>query len=333
MGMWKNRDIWIPASVSAAIILAVTLAAAVIISPEAAGAVAFMGICLFALFMGTAFFREKSIRKLSEELDRILHGEEGLEISHFREGDLEILRDEIAKMTWTLNQQSRRLADDKAQLSRALADISHQIRTPLTSVNLMAERMRRPDISEGEWRKLLREMSHMLGRIGWLVDTLLKLSRLDAGTVTLKQEKFPVSSLIEDALRTFAVSMELHGQTCIADESEDICISGDYTWTLEALQNVMKNALEHTPEGGKIWIEIKDTVLYVQMSVIDSGPGIPKEDIPHLFERFYRGKTAGKDSFGIGLSLSRAVLSLENAVILAENSKDRGGCFILRFYK
>ena len=103
MGMWKNRDIWIPASVSAAIILAVTLAAAVIISPEAAGAVAFMGICLFALFMGTAFFREKSIRKLSEELDRILHGEEGLEISHFREGDLEILRDEIAKMTWTLN--------------------------------------------------------------------------------------------------------------------------------------------------------------------------------------------------------------------------------------
>ena len=76
--------------------------------------------------------------------------------------------------------------------------------------------MRRPDISEGEWRKLLREMSHMLGRIGWLVDTLLKLSRLDAGTVTLKQEKFPVSSLIEDALRTFAVSMELHGQTCIA---------------------------------------------------------------------------------------------------------------------
>ena len=138
MGMWKNRDIWIPASVSAAIILAVTLAAAVILSPEAAGAAAFMGICLFALFMGTAFFREKSIRKLSEELDRILHGEEGLEISHFREGDLEILRDEIAKMTWTLNQQSRRLADDKEQLSRALADISHQIRTPLTSVNLMA---------------------------------------------------------------------------------------------------------------------------------------------------------------------------------------------------
>lgn len=168
MGMWKNRDIWIPASVSAAIILAVTLAVAVILSPEAAGAAAFMGICLFALFMGTAFFREKSIRKLSEELDRILHGEEGLEISHFREGDLEILRDEIAKMTWTLNQQSRRLADDKEQLSRALADISHQIRTPLTSVNLMAERMRRPDISEGEWRKLLREMSHMLGRIGWL---------------------------------------------------------------------------------------------------------------------------------------------------------------------
>ena len=102
MGMWKNREYLDPGIRQRSIILAVTLAVAVILSPEAAGAAAFMGICLFALFMGTAFFREKSIRKLSEELDRILHGEEGLEISHFREGDLEILRDEIAKMTWTL---------------------------------------------------------------------------------------------------------------------------------------------------------------------------------------------------------------------------------------
>lgn len=332
MGIWKNKDIWVPCVVSVGMILAISFGAGILISPAAAGVAAFTGLALLAVFGATSLLRVNSVRKLSEELDRILHGEKELEISHFREGDLEILRDEIAKMTWTLRQQAQNLAADKEQLAGILADISHQIRTPLTAVNLMIERMKRPGISEEERRKLLREMSHMLERMGWLVDTLLKLSRLDAGTVILKKETFLAVDLVQEALRAFAVSMELRGQTCTVEHVQ-ASITGDYTWTLEALQNVIKNALEHTPYGGKIWIEIKDTALYVQIAVIDSGKGIPREDMAHLFERFYRGKNAGKDSFGIGLSFARAVLSLEDAVILAQNTKDRGGCFILRFYK
>lgn len=147
------------------------------------------------------------------------------------------------------------------RLGEALADISHQIRTPLTSLNLQAERLRSPALGEEEKRALLREMTGMLSR---------------------------VSRLVREALRPFEISMEIHSQICVRELEPGTVIQGDYTWTLEAVQNVIKNALEHTPEGGKVWVRARSTPLFAEIQVTDSGKGISERDLSHVFERFYR---------------------------------------------
>lgn len=333
MEIFRNRDMKQQGIAALAVVLTGSLLS-LYISAEAAAAVALTGGILSFLFLWFSWRKYRSIQSLSESLDEILHKEEALEIGHFKEGDLEVLRDEIVKLTARLNQQALQLKEDKRFLADALADISHQIRTPLTSLNLIAQRLRNPELSPEKQKSLQREMTHMLSRISWLVNTLLKLSRLDAGTVTFQHTCFRAVDLLEEALRPFAVSMELRGQTCIREWTGEEEIWGDYGWTLEAVGNVVKNALEYTPEGGRLQLTVRKTALYTELVVTDSGKGIPQEDIPHLFERFYKGKNAGKESFGIGLALTRAILSMEEGTIFAGNAKETGwgGRFTLRFY-
>lgn len=344
MAFFRNRDIRQQCAAFAGMILAGT-ALALLTVREAALPVLLAGCASWGLSLLFAWKRYRAVRRLGEELDSILHGapREGesrenesrgseAKLQHFREGDLEVLRDEIEKLLTRLNQQSALLAEDKRRLSEALADISHQIRTPLTSLNLQAERLRSPALGEEEKRALLREMTGMLSRISWLVETLLKLSRLDAGMVELKKEEFPAEDLVREALRPFEISMELRGQECVCELEPGTVIRGDYTWTLEAVQNVVKNALEHTPEGGKVWVSARSTPLFAEIQVTDSGEGIAERDLPHVFERFYRGQSAAAGSFGIGLALARSILAGQDGVIRAGNSQGRGGQFTMRFY-
>lgn len=293
---------------------------------------------LSGVYLVLTFKRYKEVRRLADDLDAILHREVGLtekagNMQHFREGDLEVLRDEIEKLLLQLQQKTELLQEDRGRLSAALADISHQIRTPLTSLNLQAERLRSRELPDQERRKLVRDMSEMLSRIGWLVDTLLKLSRLDAGTAEFTEEEICVEKLVKEALLPFELVMELHGQTCILDLEKEIRIRGDYIWILEAVQNVVKNALEHTPDGGRIWIQSEKTPLYTALRITDSGEGIREKDLPHLFERFYKGAHSVPGNFGIGLALAKAILKQEEAVIRAGNSREHGGEFTIRFYR
>ena len=165
------------------------------------------------------------------------------------------------------------------------------------------------------------------------METLLKLSRLDAGMVRLKKEEFLAEELVREALRPFEISMELHSQICVRELEPGTVIQGDYTWTLEAVQNVIKNALEHTPEGGKVWVRARSTPLFAEIQVTDSGKGISERDLPHVFERFYRGESAAAGSFGIGLALARSILAGQDGVIRAGNSQGKGGQFTMRFYR
>ncbi len=287
--------------------------------------------CMLRLFQDNRRYR--GMRTLAGQIDEVLHGDDVPEFKYFREVVNDTATTEIYKMTIRLKEQAELLQKDKASLADALADISHQIRTPLTTLNILLERMRSPELDIDTRRHLLQEARRMLSKIEWLVTALLKMSKLETGSILLQRETIHLSRFLEEALSPFEIAMEVHDKTCSISGAEGKTFAGDYAWTLEAVQNVIKNGLEYTPDGGTLTICCDENPLYTELKITDSGAGIPESDLPHLFERFYRGENAGKDSFGIGLALAQMILSRENAVIQAQNAPEGGGRFRIRFYK
>ena len=275
--------------------------------------------------------RYKRIAMLSESIDKILHGDNHISFDTYTEGELGILQSELSKMTIRLREQQKHLQDDRVYLSESIADISHQIRTPMTSINLLVAFLSEPDISEERRMELTHELFALLSRIDWLIATLLKISKLDAGTVRFKRETVTLQELVSKAAAPVLVPMELRGQELSI--KADGGFLGDIAWTSEALGNMIKNCMEHTPEGGKIEVVASETALYSEITVSDNGSGIDKDDLPHIFDRFYKGKNSGDDSFGIGLALARMIVTSQNGTIKAENKRSGGAVFTMRFYK
>lgn len=296
--------------------------------PAAAAALLFGGLYVYKMRK-----YKKSLRRLSGEMDRILHGSGELMLGSYEEGEISILRDEIYKMTVRLREQSEILAEDKEALADSLADISHQIRTPLTTLNLMTARMMREGDDPEQRKRILREMNRMLERIEWLITALLKMSKLDAGAIRLEPTDISMEGFLKKVLEPFEIQMDLRDQRCRIEGAEGMTFTADEAWTLEAVRNVVKNSLEYTPDGEALEISCEDNPLYTEISVCDSGPGIDPEDLPHLFERFYKGKNAGSSSFGIGLALAQSIMIRQNGVIRAENRQEGGSRFRIRFYK
>lgn len=286
-----------------------------------------------ALHLLSTYRRYQKIQRLSLEIDHVLHGADVLDFSDYREGELSILKIEIDKMLVRLREQAEDLKADSQYLSSALADISHQIRTPLTSIRLVLSLLSESGLSREEHRSLIHQLSILISRIDWLIAALLKLSRLDAGTVTLNQEYIFVQDLVAAAVTPLEISMELREQrfTFSAANGKE-AFRGDFAWTAEAIGNLLKNCMEHTPPGGEIRAFTSENAIFTELIIEDNGPGFAREDLPRLFERFYKGKNSGEESIGIGLSLSRTILSRQNATIKAENRPQGGARFILHFY-
>lgn len=275
--------------------------------------------------------RYKRIGNLAADVDKILHGDNEISLEEYSEGELAILHSEIYKMTVRLREQHQKLLNDKTYLADSIADISHQIRTPLTSINLLVQFLSEPDLSEERRQRLSHELRGLLSRIDWLIAALLKMSKLDAGTVQFKKETISLESLIHKGCSPVLVPMELRGQMLIVNAEGDFY--GDISWMCEALGNIVKNCMEHTPEGGRIEINASENVLYTEIVISDNGSGIAKEDLPHIFERFYKRKNSDDKSFGIGLALARMIIVGQNGTIKAENRRPEGATFSIRMYK
>lgn len=280
----------------------------------------------------STYIRYNRIYDLSADIDRILHGNDmNLSLDKYQEGELAVLQSEIHKMTMRLREQRQQLEDDKSYLANALADISHQVRTPLTSINLLVDLLSDRDISDERRMNLTHELLGLLSRIDWLITTLLKISKLDAGTVQFKQETISLNELIRKATDSLLIPIEIKEQNLYINANGNF--TGDVSWTVEALSNIVKNCMEHTPNGGEICITASENLLFAEIVISDSGSGIAQEDLPHIFERFYKSKNAGDKNFGIGLSLTRMIIINQNGVIKAENNAAKGALFTIRFYK
>ena len=292
---------------------------------------------LSARLLGIIFYvftraRYQKIAQLSEQIDLVLHNSEHLYISEAEEGELSILQSEIVKMTLRIREQNDALKRDKKYLADSLADISHQLRTPLTSVNILLSLLEK-GTEKKEQKALIREAGGLFDQMDFLLTSLLKLSRLDAGIVIFKQERINMSHLLSASLCPFLISMELHNiqiQTDIPKEAE---ITGDFRWLSEAFQNLIKNSIESVGDNGRIEILCVDNPIFTEITFHDDGAGFGEEDLPHLFERFYRGKDADATGYGIGLALCRTIIMHQGGTIAAQNALQGGAVFVVRFPK
>lgn len=281
------------------------------------------------------FFTARRYRRFGElayDLDRLLHGERQIRLEEYREGELEVLANELQKLLSRLSGQSDRLQQEKRYLSDSLADISHQLRTPLTSLNLILARLSEEG-EERERRRLVCEAKRLLERTTWLVETLLKISRIDAGTAVFDCEAVDAGKLIQASLEPLSIPMELRGQRLALEIEENAGFQGDFSWSAEAVGNLVKNCMENAGEGKTIWIAARENELYMEIEVSDNGPGIAPEDLPRIFERFYRGRNSQGQGAGIGLALARMIVNAQNGTLRAGNRPGGGAEFVIRFYK
>lgn len=330
--MLRNREIKMLLFVMGSVSLA-AMVAALMISPAAAVLVFFLSIMLIGGSLLFTKWRYREIEKLSVYLREISSGNDTLEVRDNQEGELSILKNDIYKVTRMLSEHRSLLQRDKLQLTDAISDISHQLKTPLTSMTVMADLLSAPDLPPAKRTEFTHHIRIQLERIDWLVSSLLKLSKLDAKTIPFKKDRIPMKSLIQKALEPVMIPMDIKGQTVSIAGDDDVSFVGDFNWTAEAVINILKNGVEHTPEGGAIAISFSENALYTEIVIADNGKGIPKEDLPYIFKRFYKGKNASEGSIGIGLAMAQSIIASQNGVIDVTSDSEKGTQFRIKFYK
>lgn len=295
------------------------------------------GIFLTSIFTMLFFLhvrnRKREIAEIVEIVDRILYSDEFLLSEDLSEGEFAVLKSQLHKMTTKIRDGADKLAKEKLFLQDAIADISHQLKTPLTSINMILDFLEDEDISERERREYIVRLKRHITHFEWLVSSLLKISKFDAGTIKFKKDKVSVSEVVTKAVSEILLPLEIKGQLIDFRSRGNESFIGDSDWTAEAVSNILKNCMEHTPQGGHITIGAKENVIYTEIEITDNGSGISAEDLPHIFERFYRGKNSEASSVGIGLAMSRMIVSGQNGTIKAGNRVGGGVYFNIKFYR
>lgn len=334
---FRNGEIWKEMVLSVIMLFLAALFGGM--AAGARGAVLCMasGIVFCLFHFASSCRRYQQIAKLADKVNHYLHGYMDLYIQDQREGELAILESEIGKMVLRLRNQADLLKKDKIYLADSIADISHQIRTPLTTMNLIVSRLSSRDLPREKRKHLMMELEEMLVHIEWLIQSLLTISKLDAGTIQMQERRISVPELIRNSTEALEIPMELRQQKLNIICDPLVSFTGDMKWMKEAVMNIVKNCMEHTPEGGRIQICAVENPIFTEIVIEDNGPGIDREDLPHLFERFYKGKNSSDKSVGIGLALAKMIITGQHGNVSAENVTKKGmicgAKFVIRFYK
>ena len=290
-----------------------------------------LGIALTGVYFYNIKKRNDKINELNNYLSLMCSGNFDLDIMDNSEGEMSILKNNLYKIMTLLKTQNEQLNTDKLYLANSLADISHQLKTPLTSMMVMSDLLK-DEKDENKRNEFLSIIETQLDKMKWLITNLLKISKLDAGTTEFKHEKFNIDSVLEKSLKPFYVTCDVR-EIEIVNETDDFEFVGDDNWTGEAIENIIKNCVEHTDNNGAIKFFSKRANVYNSLFIQDNGCGIAKEDLPHIFERFYHGKNSSSESVGVGLALAKTVLHKEKSDIIVKSELGKGSIFELRFYK
>lgn len=289
------------------------------------------GLAFAVLFLGYLKIQKKQTMDIAKRIERINLGDYSLQIDENSEDELSLLDNQIYRTTVKFREQAENSRKDKENLQKSLSDISHQLKTPLTSIIVMVENILDDDDMPLEIRReFLNDIKHNTNTISFLVQSLLKLSKLDAEAVKSRYEQVEVKSIVDECIKNTAVMAEILGVRLETD-CNDIILNCDRKWLCEAITNIIKNCIEHS-HNGNIKITADQNKLYTKISIKDNGSGITKEDLPHIFERFYKGKNSSDDSVGIGLSLAKTIIEKQGGYISVSSELNKGSEFVIKFF-
>ena len=293
-----------------------------------------LGLLPLGIYSTYVFIQEKKIAEINEYIKQVNNKNYILKIEENDNSELSKLRNELYKTTILLKETAEQSEKEKENLSTAIADISHQLKTPLTSIRIMLDNISdNPDMEKEIREDFLSDISKQIDWISSLVISLLKIAKFDAGTIKMKNKEINVKDLINNVIENLAIIIEVKEIKIITNIDESATFIADYKWQLEALTNILKNAIEHSRQSSKIYITVENTSLFLKIKIQDEGQGISKKDLKHIFERFYRTQNSSENSIGIGLALAKTIIEQNNGYIKVDSEIDKGTTFEIRFLK
>lgn len=291
-------------------------------------------VLIVSLILAILYFR-KIYKDIKDMTDYVYNSSEGRNFdmkNRNQEGQVGLLKTELIKMTNILKEKVELLNNEKIFLNEVISDISHQLKTPMTSLIILNDLMYE-DLPKETKIEFLDKIKSQLNRMEWLIKSMLKLSKVEAKVIDFEKKEVKVSELIKKSISPSLISMEIKNIELTVNGDENISYIGDINWSCEAFVNIIKNCIEHTDTNGKINISYEENPLYCEVVIKDSGEGIDKKDLPHIFKRFYKGKSSKDDSVGIGLAMAKSIIESQNGDIYVKSEKNKGSEFHIIFHK
>lgn len=296
-------------------------------------------LIVFILMLSIIFFKynhseSKKINEITKYIEEINRGNYKLNIEENTEDELSILKNELYKITVMLKEVAENSQKDKTTLKDSLSDISHQIKTPITSILIMLDNILSDENMPEDIKKdFIKDIKREIINIKFLVESILKLSKIDSNSIKFIKKEVFIKDIINEAVKNVSKLSELKNIEIIVSGDDSIKTICDLKWQVEAITNILKNCIEHSYENRKIYINYNQNNMYTELKIEDNGTGIDAKDLPHIFERFYKGKNSSSDSVGIGLALSKSIIESNNGYIQVDSELNKGTTFIIKYLK
>lgn len=296
-------------------------------------------LIVFILILSIIVFKynhseSKKINEITKYIEEINRGNYKLNIEENTEDELSILKNELYKITIKLKEVAENSQKDKTTLKDSLSDISHQIKTPITSILIMLDNILSDENMPEDIKKdFIKDIKREIVNIKFLVESILKLSKIDSNSIKFIKKEVFIKDIINEAVKNVSMLSELKNIEIIVLGDDSIKTICDLKWQVEAITNILKNCIEHSYENRKIYINYNQNNMYTELKIEDNGTGIDAKDLPHIFERFYKGKNSSSDSVGIGLALSKSIIESNNGYIQVDSKLNKGTTFIIKYLK
>ena len=292
-----------------------------------------LALSLILLYLKHEKVQNKEIKKIVKCIEEINKKNYSINIDENSEDELSILKNELYKITIMLKEDAENSKKDKLKLKDSLSDISHQLKTPLTSINIMLDNiLDNPDMDSNTKEKFIQNIKREITNISSLVGEILKLSKFDASVIKFEEQQVFIDDIVKNAISNVEMMAELKNINIEVNNRDNIKLVCDAKWQIEAITNVLKNCIEHSKDDSTITIDIDSNKIYKQITIKDNGEGIDEKDLPHIFERFYKGKNSSKDSVGIGLALAKTIIEKDNGSIKVDSKKGKQTTFVIKYY-